>query len=96
MLEVPGSTALSSFRIAKLLDRLTALDPGVTTLTADFVHFVDADRPLRPEETEVLRRLLTYGARAQSSAAARSRKYSTGISSRRSGAKSTTVVAEHA
>src|ERR1017187_9437935 len=72
MLEVPGSTALSSFRIQKLLDRLVALDPAVRSLTASFVHFVDADRPLRARETDILLRLLSYGARAESSAAARS------------------------
>src|SRR5450755_306656 len=70
MLEIPGFAALSSFRIAKLLDRLRALDPAVTSLASAFVHFVDADRPLSAAETDVLLHLLTYGARAPSGAAA--------------------------
>jgi phosphoribosylformylglycinamidine synthase len=69
MLEIPGSPALSPFRITKLLDRLRALDPAVTTLTAEFVHFVDAERVLSAVETELLQRLLTYGGQAHSSAA---------------------------
>src|ERR1700729_3402349 len=68
MLEIPGSTALSPFRIAKLLDRLVALDPDVTDLTSEFVHFVDAVRPLSVTETGVLLRLLMYGARVGSRA----------------------------
>ena len=71
MLEIPGSTALSSFRITKLLERLRALDPAVASLMAAFVHFVDAERVLSAAETEVLERLLTYGGGAQSSAAVR-------------------------
>jgi phosphoribosylformylglycinamidine synthase len=70
MLEIPGSTALSSFRITKLLERLAALDPRVTSLASAFVHFVDADRPLSADEMRVLERLLTYGARAPGCAAA--------------------------
>jgi phosphoribosylformylglycinamidine synthase len=65
MLEIPGPTALSSFRIAKLVGRLAALDPAVTSLTSAFVHFVDADRTLSAPETDILLRLLTYGAGAQ-------------------------------
>ena len=64
MLEIPGSPALSSFRITKLLDRLRALDPAVTGLTAAFVHFVDMERALSAAESDLLRRLLTYGGRA--------------------------------
>ena len=72
MLEIPGSTALSSFRITKLLDRLAALNLAVASLTASFVHFVDAERPLRPSESDVLLRLLTVGARAHPAAVAAS------------------------
>jgi len=61
MLEIAGSTALSSFRITKLLERLAALDPAVTGLTSRFLHFVDTDRALSAAETMVLQRLLTYG-----------------------------------
>jgi phosphoribosylformylglycinamidine synthase len=70
MLEIPGSTALSSFRITKLLDRLTALDPAVVSLTCKFVHFVDTERALSAAEMDILQRLLTYGGRARTGGAA--------------------------
>ena len=71
MLEIPGSTALSSFRITKLLERLRALDSAVTSLAAAFVHFVDAERVLSAAETDILERLLIYGGGAQASSASR-------------------------
>jgi phosphoribosylformylglycinamidine synthase len=61
MLEIPGAPALSAFRIAKLLERLGALEPAVTGLAARFVHFADLERPLAAAESAVLRELLTYG-----------------------------------
>jgi phosphoribosylformylglycinamidine synthase len=70
MIELPGSSALSNFRIKKLIHRLTAIEPRITGLTSFFVHFIDASRPLTEEETRVLLCLLTYGARAPASAAA--------------------------
>jgi phosphoribosylformylglycinamidine synthase len=66
MFDLPGPAALSAFRIVKLLDRLRALAPAVTGLSACFVHFVDAARPLSFEEQGVLERLLSYGAHADS------------------------------
>jgi len=63
MLELPGAPALSAFRIAKLLERLTASEPAVQGLSARFVHFADLARPLTPAETALLRQLLTYGPR---------------------------------
>ena len=61
MLEIPGAPALSAFRIAKLLDRLTAIEPAVTGLAARFVHFADLSAPLSAAESAVLGQLLTYG-----------------------------------
>ena len=63
MLQLPGPPALSAFRIAKLLERLTALDPAVQQLTARFVHFADVAQPLGAEERAVLAELLSYGPR---------------------------------
>ena len=63
MLQLPGAPALSAFRIAKLLDRLTALEPTVTGLDSRFVHFVAMTRPLSAAEQSVLEKLLTYGPR---------------------------------
>jgi phosphoribosylformylglycinamidine synthase len=68
MLSLPGAPALSAFRIAKLLARLAALDPGVTGLTSRFVHFVDVSRALTEREARILRELLTYGPRQPSGA----------------------------
>ncbi|HEV2285049.1 MAG TPA: hypothetical protein VGR80_03310, partial [Steroidobacteraceae bacterium] len=63
MLEIPGAPALSAFRIAKLVQRLAALEPAVTGLATRFVHFADLERPLAAGELAVLRELLTYGPR---------------------------------
>ncbi len=64
ILTLPGTPALSGFRIDKLLSRLAALDPGITGLSAHFVHFVALDRALTAEERQRLERLLTYGPHA--------------------------------
>ncbi len=63
MLQLPGAPALSAFRLAKLVARLTALEPAVKGLDSRFVHFVDVARPLTAGELEILERLLTYGPR---------------------------------
>lgn len=57
MLILPGSPALSAFRKEKLLDSL----PGVTALSARYVHFVASDTPLSDAQTQVLSGLLEYG-----------------------------------
>lgn len=58
-----GRSALSSFRIAKLLAALTAARPGhsISGLSAHYWHFVEIDRPLGDGEHATLERLLTYG-----------------------------------
>src|SRR5579872_7410551 len=61
MLQLIGAPALSHFRIAKLLARLSRLEPAVRGLDTRFVHFVDASRELTPAERQLLERLLTYG-----------------------------------
>jgi len=61
MLQLPGARALSDFRIAKLLARLSTLEPAVRSLDARFIHFVDTDRPLESGERQILQQLLTYG-----------------------------------
>jgi phosphoribosylformylglycinamidine synthase len=61
MLQLPGPRALSAFRIAKLLDRLTALEPSVRALDARFMHFADLAQPLTDAQRAVLLQLLTYG-----------------------------------
>jgi phosphoribosylformylglycinamidine synthase len=61
MLELTGAPALSDFRLAKLLERLRALEPSVAALQAQFVHFVDVARALTSTERARLDCLLTYG-----------------------------------
>ena len=58
-----GRSALSSFRIAKLLAALSAIRPGhsIRALTARYWHFVEVDRPLDAREHGTLQHLLTYG-----------------------------------
>ena len=63
MLQIPGPPALSAFRLAKLLDRLTALDSAVLGLDARFMHFAELAQPLGAEEQRVLAQLLAYGPR---------------------------------
>src|SRR5581483_73420 len=69
MLQLPGARALSSFRIAKLLARLSRLEPVVSSLEARFIHFVDSGRPLDAAELGILQQLLTYGPRLNRGAA---------------------------
>ncbi|HYM35961.1 MAG TPA: phosphoribosylformylglycinamidine synthase, partial [Steroidobacteraceae bacterium] len=63
MLTLPGSAALSAFRLKKLLDTLRARDTRVTSVNSRFVHFVQTKRELNAEEKTVLDALLTYGPR---------------------------------
>jgi phosphoribosylformylglycinamidine synthase len=65
ILQIPGSPALSAFRIAKLLAKMQARDPQITALGSRYVHFVDLERPLTAAERDVLDRLLTYGPRPE-------------------------------
>ena len=59
MLQLPGPPALSAFRIAKLLERLRALESTITHVAARFVHFIDLAQPLSAAEQRILGQLLT-------------------------------------
>ncbi|WP_305908100.1 phosphoribosylformylglycinamidine synthase [Methylomarinum sp. Ch1-1] len=61
MIIIPGTSALSNFRINKLLGELQTLDAGIEAVTARFIHFIDAAAELSEQETQILRRLLDYG-----------------------------------
>ncbi len=65
LLSLRGRSALSPFRVAKLLAGLAAAHPGhrVAALAASFWHFAECDRPLAERERNTLERLLTYGPR---------------------------------
>ena len=63
MFVLRGTSALSPFRVAKLLERLSAEESAVAAVEARWVHLVDAARPLTPEESARLEALLRYGPR---------------------------------
>jgi len=63
MLSLPGSPALSPFRLDKLLRALRQRHGAVQGIAARWMHFVDIARPLSADETRTLARLLTYGPR---------------------------------
>jgi len=56
-----GSTAVSQFRVQKLLESLEGDVPDLAGLHAEYWHFADLSRALEPEERQVLERILTYG-----------------------------------
>ncbi len=62
ILKLRGASALSDFRLAKLLPQLKSVHAGVLGLAAEFVHFVETSAPLGEPERALLERLLTYGA----------------------------------
>jgi phosphoribosylformylglycinamidine synthase len=61
MLILPGTKALSGFRLTRLCRELGDEVPGVSALEALFVHFVDSDRVLDTGERGILEQLLCYG-----------------------------------
>jgi len=61
MLTLPGSQALSHFRIERLLARLKACEPGVTAVSAQYLHFVECQRGLDAQELGRLGQLLDDG-----------------------------------
>ncbi len=58
---VGGGNALSPFRAAALVRRLQALAPGVSDVSARYVHHVASDAALDEATTDTVTRLLTYG-----------------------------------
>ena len=65
VLTLPGATALSPFRVEKLLASLPRALAEAITVDTRFVHFVALAEPLDSAETQVLEKLLTYGTPAQ-------------------------------
>lgn len=58
---VPGADALSQFRTQALLAQLQRIAPGITGISARYVHWVASDEPLTTETLEAVTRLLDYG-----------------------------------
>ncbi|HXN15865.1 MAG TPA: phosphoribosylformylglycinamidine synthase, partial [Usitatibacter sp.] len=65
VLTLPGSVALSPFRVEKLLASLPRALAEAITIDARFVHFVAVSAPLAADETRILEKLLTYGTPAR-------------------------------
>ena len=64
MLILPGAPAASAFRLARLQERITAIDARVTRLQASFVHFADCESGFDAAGELLLRRLLGVDATA--------------------------------
>ncbi len=62
MLILRGKSALSPFRIEKLLHKLRALVPAINAVTSQYIHFIESDNPVTPEQQTTLERILMYGA----------------------------------
>ena len=69
ILKLSGGDALSAFRAQRLLPVLKAAAPGVTAVSASYVHFVASTRELTADEIERLEALLDYGDPAKADAA---------------------------
>jgi len=61
MLIIPGTAALSRFRLLKLLARLQAVEPAISGISSRYLHFVELSSMLSGGETERLLRVLSYG-----------------------------------
>jgi phosphoribosylformylglycinamidine synthase len=61
MLKISGTSALSEFRIKKLLAELSAIEPNTVALSAQFIHFVDIEKNFNDQHKVILEQLLTDG-----------------------------------
>ena len=66
VLQLPGQSALSTFRLQKLLLDLQRLDQRVTGLSARFTYFVDVLAELPPQQRARLDALLLAGEASES------------------------------
>ncbi|OYV21901.1 MAG: Phosphoribosylformylglycinamidine synthase, partial [Methylococcaceae bacterium NSP1-1] len=61
MLKIPGTSALSDFRVKKLLAELQVVEPNITAVSARFIHFADVENDLNDSQTAIISQLLAYG-----------------------------------
>jgi len=61
ILRLPGSPALSDFRLEKLLQEVRSVAPGIRAVVARFEHIVDLSHEPGAEEQKILSALLHYG-----------------------------------
>ncbi|MHB8622528.1 MAG: phosphoribosylformylglycinamidine synthase [Sulfuricaulis sp.] len=64
LLSLPGTLALSAFRRDKLLIEMRAYVPAISSVSAQYWHFIALDGEIHAREQAVLKRLLTYGPKA--------------------------------
>lgn len=62
MLLIPGSSALSQFRVHRLESKLQEIDSSLKVVATKFMHFVDVMNELTANEIALLQELLAYGA----------------------------------
>jgi phosphoribosylformylglycinamidine synthase len=65
MLKLSAAPALSAFRREKLLTKLQAIQPQVTSVYGEFVHFAELNAELSDQQRSVLERILRYGPKAE-------------------------------
>ncbi|CAI8956340.1 phosphoribosylformylglycinamidine synthase [Methylocaldum szegediense] len=56
-----GPSALSAFRLKKLLTDLQAVEPSIVEVSAVYVHFAEIERTLSGSEKRTLESILAYG-----------------------------------
>ena len=61
IIQLPGATALSRFRLQRLLAQLQDQVSGVQGVAARYLHFAETSKPLNPAQQEVLEKILSYG-----------------------------------
>ncbi|KAF3983694.1 MAG: phosphoribosylformylglycinamidine synthase [Methylococcales symbiont of Hymedesmia sp. n. MRB-2018] len=61
MLKILGTLALSDYRLKQFTKELKQIDTEIDSVSARFVHFVDAENILSEQEIEQLTGLTTYG-----------------------------------
>jgi phosphoribosylformylglycinamidine synthase len=66
MIELLGAPAFTPARLEKRLAAVRRGNPGITALSAHFVHLIDESAPLDAAARATLDRLLRYGPRASS------------------------------
>ena len=61
MLTLRGAPALSAFRLDKLAQKFSTIDPDIQLLHTEYMHFAELREPLSPKRQDVLANLLRYG-----------------------------------
>jgi phosphoribosylformylglycinamidine synthase len=56
-----GIAALSEFRRNKLLARLQTINPNITAVSGEYVHFIDSEHALSISDAKKVTQLATYG-----------------------------------